>query len=72
MKKLLLLACSLLLFTGCGEKKEEENLTNSIKKICCQQYGGKWENSDCVSPGVPEAYFDDSGYKECVQDSSAQ
>ena len=67
MKKLLLLlTCSLLLFTGCREKKVED------KKMCCLQYGGKWENNDCADTGVSGVEFDLSGYRNCVNASSVQ
>ena len=42
--------------------------------ICCQQYGGKWENNNCANAEFDgmELFFDESGYKECVKDSTAQ
>lgn len=75
MKKFsLLVICSLLLFTGCGEKKIENDVTNTVKKSCCQQYGGRWENNNCANAEFDgmELFFDESGYKECVKDSTAQ
>lgn len=67
MKKFGMFAiCSLLLFTGCGKKKEEEM---DPKKFCCLQYGGRWENNDCASSGVNGVEFDYVGYKNCVNAS---
>lgn len=51
MKKFgFLILCSLLLFTGCGEKKEKEN-DSEIQKVrdCCLEAGGNISNNNTCS-----------------------
>ncbi len=66
MKKLLLLsACSLLLFTGCGEQKENDNSAETAKiRECCLEAAGTISDDNTCS--FSTSVSDKSIYDKCM------